>query len=492
VSVLSALALVSVAARAAQTLPRSAPEAQGVESARILKFIEEADQQVNSIHSFMLVRHGHVVAEGWWAPYAADEQHVMFSLSKSFTSTAVGLALAEGKLSLDDPILKFFPDLAPAEPSKNLQAMRVRDLLRMQSGQHEEALRAFSFRSDENLVKKFLSLPVEHKPGTHFVYNTPGSYILSAIVQKATGQTALDYLRPRVLEPIGIEDAVWDKSAQGISYGGFGLHLRTEDIARFGQLYLQKGEWNGRQLVPAEWVAEATKLQTSNGSSPNSDWDQGYGYQFWRCRPGFYRGDGAHGQFCIVMPQYDAVVAITSGTKDMQLVMNLVWDNILPAFHVVPIAANPEGEAKLKERLAHLAIPTQDGAATSPQAKAIAGKRYVFSENRPKLEAIKFAPAGENGEQAITLKIAGKDQKIVAGQGAWEKGTMTFNDGPEKIAASGAWTADDTYTLKVLRYEGPFATQYRLHFAGDTVTVDAEQNVGGGPTPPPTLVGTAE
>ena len=139
--------------------------------------------------------------------------------------------------------------------------------------------------------------------------------MLSAIVQKATGKTVLDYLRPRLFEPLGIENPTWETSPQGISLGGYGLSIRTEDIARFGQLYLQKGKWQGKQLVPAAWVEAATARQTSNGSNPKSDWDQGYGYQFWRCRHGAYRGDGAFGQFCIVMPEQDAVVAITSGTR---------------------------------------------------------------------------------------------------------------------------------------------------------------------------------
>ena len=159
--------------------------------------------------------------------------------------------------------------------------------------------------------------------------------MLSAIVQKATGKTVLDYLKPRLFEPLGIEHPTWETSPQGISTGGYGLSIRTEDIAKFGQLYLQKGKWHGKQLVPAAWVEAATARQTSNGSNPKSDWDQGYGYQFWRCRHGAYRGDGAFGQYCIVMPEQDAVIAITSGVKDMQAVLNLVWDKLLPAMQAI-------------------------------------------------------------------------------------------------------------------------------------------------------------
>ena len=317
---------------AAADLPRSSPEAQGVSSSALLAFVEAVDRDIDAMNSVMVVRHGRVVAEGWWSPYDAQSRHSLYSLSKSFTSTAVGLAAAEGKLSVDDPVLKFFPEDAPAEPSKNLKAMRVSDLLRMSTGHQTEPSRP----KDQPWTKAFLAQPVPNKPGTHFLYNTSATYMLSAIVQKATGMTVLDYLRPRLFEPLGIEHPTWEASPQGITTGGFGLSVRTEDIAKFGQLYLQKGKWDGRQLVPASWVEAATARQTSNGSNPKSDWDQGYGYQFWRCRHGAYRGDGAFGQYCIVLPEQDAVIAITAGVKDMQAVLNLVWDKLLPALKTSP------------------------------------------------------------------------------------------------------------------------------------------------------------
>lgn len=202
-------------------------------------------------------------------------------------------------------------------------------------------------------MKRFLALPVAHKPGTFFVYNTPASYMLSAIVRKVTGQTVLDYLRPRLFDPLGIQEPAWEASKQGISMGGFGLSVRTEDIARFGQLYLQNGKWQGKPLVPAEWVADATSRHVSNGSSPTSDWEQGYGYQFWRARYGFYRGDGAHGQFCLVLPQHDTVIAITSGTRDMASVMNLVWDRLVPALQAAPLPEDAAANRQLQALCVH-------------------------------------------------------------------------------------------------------------------------------------------
>ncbi len=331
-------------------LPRSSPEAQGISSASIREYIEAADKNVDSMHSFMLVRHGHVVAEAWWSPESAQKPHVLWSLSKSFTSTAVGLAVADGKLSVDDPVLQFFPEDAPDEPSENLKSMRVRDLLTMSTGHQDEV----NWLVAEHWAKAFLAHPVPHKPGTHFRYNTPATYMLSAIVQKVTGETVLDYLTPRLFEPLGIEKPKWETSPQGISIGGYGLYLRAEDIAKFGQLYLQKGTWDGKQLLPAAWVEQATSKQVSNGSDPSKDWDQGYGFQFWRSRHGAYRGDGKDGQFCLVLPEQDAVIAITANSGDMQAELNVVWDKLLPGFTDDALDSNPNEVAKLKATIENL------------------------------------------------------------------------------------------------------------------------------------------
>lgn len=340
---------------AAAALPRSTPEAQGVSSQTILDFVEAADKSVDTMHSFMIVRHGHVVAEGWWKPAAADRQHILNSVSKSFTSTAVGLAIHEGKLKLDDPVLKFFPADAPADPSANLKAMRVRDLLTM-SGGHD--IEPHSAPGAGPSVKTFLAHPVVHQPGTHFQYNTMGSYTLSAIITKVTGQTTLDYLKTRLFAPLGIENPKWDSSPEGNSLGGYGLWLRTEDLARFGQLYLQKGKWNGKQLVPREWVEQATSKQIANDQEGHAemgaDWKQGYGFQFWRCRHNAFRADGASGQFIVVIPDQDAVIAITADTGDMQAELDVVWDHLLPAFHVQSLPADAAGQDKLKQAVANL------------------------------------------------------------------------------------------------------------------------------------------
>jgi CubicO group peptidase (beta-lactamase class C family) len=476
------------AEKAAEGLPRSSPEAQGISSSAVRAFVDGADKKIEGMHSLMLVRHGHVVAEGWWRPYDAETRHELYSLSKSFTSTAVGLAAAEGKLSLDDPVLKFFPDEAPAEPSGNLKAMRVRDLIRMSTGHQAEPALA---SSKQPWVKTFLAQPVPHKPGTHFLYNTAATYTLSAIVQKATGETVLAYLGPRLFGPLGIEGPTWGTSPQGVTLGGYGLNVRTEDIARFGQLYLQKGLWHGRQLVPREWVEAATALQTANGSNPRSDWEQGYGYQFWRCRHGAYRGDGAFGQFCIVMPQQDAVVAITSGVRDMQAVLNLVWDHLLPAMKDGPLPADDESDKRLHARLASLTLPTPQGSPSARIPKDVSGKRFSFSPNDQKVDAIGLEFDAEGGGVTLIGKFNGGDeQRIACGKGGWTKGRLAFGRLPARPAAvSGAWTADDTYTAKVCFYETPSVVTLRLEFDGDKLRFEPAWNVSFGPTRPGPLTG---
>jgi CubicO group peptidase (beta-lactamase class C family) len=474
------------AAGRSSALPRSAPEEQAVSSAGVLAFVRAANEQIDGMHSFVLVRHGYVVAEGWWTPYDAASPHQLYSLTKSFTSTAVGLAVADGKMTIDDLVLPLFPAEAPAEPSDNLKAMRVRDLLSMSTGHHSEA----PFRDTPRWVASFLAHPVAHKPGTFFLYNTPASNTLSAIVQQAVGESLADYLRPRLFEPLGIENPRWDLSPDGIPIGGYGLRLRTEDIAKFGQLYLRKGEWQGRQLVPAAWVEAATSRQVSNGSKPESDWEQGYGYQFWRCRHRAFRGDGAFGQFCVVLPEQDAVVAITSGVKSLQAVLDVVWDRLLPALGPGTLPDEPAARDELRATLGRLVLATPRGAAAPAVSAKATGRRFVFPSNDQRIEALGLERKGE----AVTLvaRVGGAEQRLACGRDAWIRGRLAYGTLPEQpVAASGAWTGPDTYTAKLAFYETPFALTLTLRFAGDQLFYDSEYNVAFGATKQPSLVGTA-
>ncbi|MDB4891124.1 MAG: beta-lactamase [Gemmatimonadetes bacterium] len=463
-------------AQSASQLPRSTPERQGISSSGILSFVQAADTGIDMMNSFMVVRHGQVVAEGWWGPYDAKSPHIFYSLSKSFTSTAVGLAIADGKLSLDDQVLKFFPEDAPAEPSANLKAMRVRDLLRMSAGHQTEASlwSAEAVARNERLTKTFLAHPVPFKPGTHFLYNSPATYMLSAITQKAVGMSVLDYLRPRLFDPLGIENPTWLASAQGVSMGAFGLMARTEDIAKMGQLYLQKGKWKGKQLIPAAWVAEATARQTSNGSAPTSDWDQGYGYQFWQSRHGF-RGDGAFGQYMLVLPEQDAVVAITSGVRDMQSVMNLVWTKLLPAMSKGALAEDVATQRALKAKLATLSVRMPPGRPSSALASQVSRRWYELPGNDRGLRAV--ALDFGTGSPALLIRSASGETRTPMGIGTWVRSASAFSNGINRllsvpdntpVAASGAWASDSVFTVKLVGPETPF---YSLMSSASTAIV---------------------
>ena len=482
----------------AGALPRSTPERQGISSRAVLAFIHAADSSIDMMNSVMIVRHGQVVAEGWWAPYQPQTPHVLYSLSKSFTSTAVGLAIAEGKLSLDDRVMSFFPGDAPPDTSATLRAMRVRDLLRMNTGQVSEAPLGITDApavAGQSWVHRFLAHPVPYKPGTHFLYNSPATYMLSAIVQKVTGQRVLDYLQPRLFAPLGIDHPTWVASPEGISAGAYGLNVRTEDIAKLGLLYLGRGQWNGARILPAAWVDEATARQTSNGSDPSSDWDQGYGYQFWRSRHGF-RGDGAFGQYMLILPEYDAVVAITSGVRDMQSVMNLVWNKLLPAMQDVPLPDDMAAAAALRAGLGSLAVHVVPGRATSPLASRISRRWYALSANAAGITAVSLDLTPR--APALLIRTGAGEQRTPLGLGSWGPAQHGFATGIDhllavpphpEVALAGAWTSDSTFTLKTVAPETPFYSLLTFAFHGDRLTIDGSYNVNFGPTTLPRLEG---
>jgi hypothetical protein len=274
--------------------------------------------------------------------------------------------------------------------------------------------------------------------------------------------------------------------------------VRTEDIASFGQLYLQKGRWNGRQLLPAAWIDLATSRQVSNGSSPTSDWNQGYGFQFWRCRHNAYRGDGAFGQYCIVMPDQDAVIAITSGIGDMQQVLNLVWDKFLPACQPRKTRSNPEAHTQLRNRLAALKLPPAPGSPSSPIASRVLNRPYTFPANDQNLDRITLRSNDAGQSLTLSVRIDGQELVLPAGHQQWHTGRAPLPAGRlaqfpnEPIASTFGWTAEDTLEIRVCAYETPFVISFRLKFDREQVTLDREANVAFGSRKQATLTGRAE
>ncbi len=452
-------------------LPRSTPESTGVASSDILAFIDAVESADLELHSLILLRHGQVIAEGWWEPYKPEDVHFLYSLSKSFCSTAVGLAIAEGKLSLDDTVISFFPDETPANPSANLQAMKVRHLLSMSAGHAADDMSELRSREDGDWAKGFLAREVPYEPGTHFMYNTSATYMLSAILHRLNGEPTLDYLDPRLLDPLGIEKATWQTCPKGVSFGGSGMSVTTDAIARFGQLYLQKGVWNGTRILSEAWIDDASSAHVSNVGDPpdpDSDWQQGYGFQFWRCRHNCYRGDGAFGQYCVVIQERDMVVAITAAVSDMQAVLNLVWDHILPSAQSTARAEDPVALARLRDRLSSLVLPPPAGRAESTTVPKVSGKLYKRSTVEGYIETCRYDFS--KGGCTLTMDGPNGPRTVEAGSHEWKRGVWIQQDMPtENIASRGAWISDNVYEIKLHYTEHPTGNTIRCEFVDDRV-----------------------
>lgn len=467
----------------AAPLPRSAPEAQGVDSAGVLALVDALQARIHFVHSVMLLRHGHVVAEGWWSPYAPDDVHILYSVTKTFVSTAVGFAAQEGKLSVDDKVLSFFPELDPAHPSPQMLNMRVRDLLRMSTGHEHDSIPLLRASPGGAWTRAFLASAVEFKPGTHFLYDSGGAYMLGAIIQRVTGMTVEAYLEPRLFQPLGIRRHPWGLSPEGVDLGDGGLSLRTEDLAKFGQFYLQRGVWNGRQLLARRWIDAASSLQTSNGSDPNGNWDQGYGYLIWLNKGGGYRADGALGQFCFVFPAYDAVLAVTSGTSDLSGLMDTVWKYLPPAFHYVALPPNAAAREALRQELSSLALPVQAGASQSPRAAALSLQPFRLEPNERGLRSVAIDFSG--AEPVLLLEDAGGRHAIRCGWGKWLRGRTDFYprisdmwaQKDSGIAACAAWADPDTFVAQLCFDETPYILTCRFHFEGGRLNLSLDNPI---------------
>ena len=414
-------------------------------------------------------------------------KHTLYSTSKSFTATAIGFAVSEKLLSLNDKVVSFFPNDLPDTVNSFLAALTVKNVLSMSDGQEPDPTGVVVSR-DSNWVKGFLATPILHYPGTEFLYNSLGTYMLSAIVKKVTGQKVIEYLKPRLFEPLGIEGEDWETDARGINTGGWGLRLKTEDMAKFGELFLQKGNWNGKQILPAAWIEEATTAKIlQNPDAPqstrdSSDWMQGYCYQMWRCRNEAYRGDGAFGQYIIVMPKKDAVIAITAETADMQDEINLIWKYLLPALNDASLPADTEASAKLKERLASLALPLPANTNASSIQKTLKGKMFVMQSNAKNIRSMSFKFDDNVCYATLTDTAA---HTFAFGSGKWMRSTTTMH-GPNLVAGAknnlnglpafitdGAyrWIDDKTLELTLRFTESPHTYTYVCSFDGKKVSV---------------------
>lgn len=471
-----------------QPLPRSTPEAEGVSSKGIIAFLDAISNSSHEMHSIMILRHGKVIAEGWWKPYRPDLKHTLYSLSKSFTSTAVGFAVSERKLSVNDKVISFFPDKLPANVTPNLADLTIKDLLSMSAGQDPDPSFAVAFSDD--WIRSFLATPVLNDPGTVFLYNSAATYMLSAIVQKVTGQKIIDYLTPRLFKPLGIQGMDWETDPTGINVGGWGLRVRTEDIAKFAQLYLQKGKWNGKQILPAAWVEEATTFKIDNAPGmeqirkDSSDWRQGYCYQFWRSRHNSFRGDGAFGQYALILPQEDVVIAITSETPDMQGELNLVWQHLLPAIQADKSTLNKNDALALKQRLALLKLRFPPKTDTVFHEPVITAKKFLLESNSKNIESISFNE--KNRLITLTVKTRDNTYSFNFGNGKWIEGKTTMLgpslvEGakghfvglpPSQIAGTYNWKANNIIEMQLRYIDSPHTLTMIFQFDDDKLIAD--------------------
>jgi CubicO group peptidase (beta-lactamase class C family) len=438
-------------------LPRSSPVEQHVDPAGILAFLDALEAQPDiEMHSIMLVRHGHVVAEGWWSPYSADRPQLLYSLSKSFTSTAAAFAAAEGLLDLDDTVVSHFPEFEADITDPGSRSMRIRHIAAMASGHEQETISEALARDPDEPVRGFLLIPPDRAPGSVFAYNQPCTFTLGSIIQRKAGMPLTRYLRPRLFDPLGIGPVGWHTLA-GREQGYTGLHARTEDIAKLGQLYLQRGKWDGSQLISEDWVAQATSRQVDNPNGPNTDWRQGYGFQFWTSRHG-YRGDGAYGQFCVILPEQDTVIATTASTREMQAMLDAMWAHLLPALG--QSASDVSAQDQLTSRLRGLELPAyQAGEEPADWERWLREPFTVASSEsdpqiEPRLTSIGLQRTGAGLQ--VTLNEVDNRLSVAVGARGWTVSTPadTFGKGIP-VAAAGGWSDAKTLRLEIIFLETP-------------------------------------
>jgi hypothetical protein len=491
------LSSIFLTAQTSSSLPHSSPEAEGVSSAGILRFVEAAEKSSNELHSFIFLRHGKVIAEGWWDPYKPTLRQSLYSTSKTFTSTAVGLAISENKLKLTDKVISFFPNDLPDSISPYLAALTVRDVLIMADGMNPDPTFQVGAKN-RNWVKGFLATPILYQPGTVFLYNSMGTFILSAIVQKVTGQKLVDWLKPRLFDPLGISGMDWEENLMSVNTGGWGLRLKTEDMAKVGQLYLQKGNWNGNQILPAAWIEEATTEKIIQHPSlpqaikDTSDWEQGYGYQVWRCRHHAYRADGAYGQFIIVFPELDAVLAVQAETPDMQNELNLVWNYLLPAIKKNKLPEDQKSLIALKVKLATLAIPPTTGSFTSLTNNKQTNKTFILEPNENQIGSVVLDI--KDSICHLVLNTGSDTYNLYYRAGKWKTG-QTNKPGPSlfgvakenyallspyKVTGNFFWKDDQTLVMQLRYIESPHMETINLHMEGKKLTMDIEYSLNFG------------
>ncbi len=468
-------------------LTRSSPDEAGIDSRIVLNFIDSVFAKELDLHSFMLYRHGNVVAEGWSWPYQSHRPHMMHSLTKSVTACGVGMALDEGYFSLNDKVVSFFDEELPADVGSKLESMTIRDLLTMQSG-HDKSVSGSVFRQVEtSWVSEFFKIPVVYDPGTHFLYSSALSFMLSAIITKTTGERLRDYLEPRLFSPLGISDLTWDSSPNGINSGGNGLSWTTADTLKLGIVHLRMGDWGGRQLIPRRWVEEATRSQVS---------DEQYGYHWWQNNSvNAYYAHGAFGQFSIVFPKYDAVLALTAGVQDDSL-LDLVWQHFPAAFGDTTSQRNEGANGELRNRTDNLRLLPEPHYTTSPLAQQLSGRTYVIEPNDDNVSKVRLVFS--DGNLDFWLSDDRGDHRVIVGISDWIESTTSmtgnklhhqYQSNDMKVVANGRWWDEQTLEMTWQFVETAWVDHVVCRFYNDRISIDRRVNANYAPRVRPTLRG---
>ena len=360
-----------------QAFVRATPESQGISSDLFAALLRELDASKDTeMHHFMALRHGKVICECNFAPYPKGMWHITHSMCKSITGMAIGMLIEEEKLKLDENIYDIFPDHINAFSKIFRPVITVEHLLTMTSG---VTFNESGIVSGNDWLGSFLNASVNGKPGTEFQYNSLNTYVLSAIVTKRTGETLTEYLTPRLFGPLGITKYYWETCPKGITKGGWGLFLCAEDMAKLGQLYLQRGKWNGQQLVSEYWIeiSTARHLKTQNGT-------YGYGYQLWmEQRPGSFEYNGMLGQNVIIYPDMDMVLVTNAGNKEMFqdcIMLNIIRKYFPVNYHPADVLPeNPLSYSLLKRLCGELENGENNNRSTSLRG---GWKRNVVSRRK--------------------------------------------------------------------------------------------------------------
>lgn len=483
---------------------RCTPESVGISSSSIIRLMDTFKQRGIENHSFMVVRHGKVCAEAWAKPFSPEIPHTLYSFSKSFAATAIGFAIDEEiivpstgePISLDTKLKDIFPEefAAKKKPHAYDDELKIRHMLRMQSGKQMNLL---ADKAKIDWVEDYINAPFNAKPGTFWNYCNENSFMFCAAIHRLTGLTVNEYLTPRLYEPLGIDEPMWERNQDGIESGGWGMYLKTEEMAKFMQCYLDGGRFMGEQIIPEWWVKEASKKQVDNSIEIQTDNKAGYGYHFWLNSAGGFRADGMFSQHGLAMPEYDAVIITTSGCPIEQKDMDAICSVFPEAFSAEPLPEDPERYAELKSRCENYALEklpkkprrTEEEKRINKKVYKIGKKpvgnisgfpasmlampitfmstvktgnidrlRFVFKENELRMNWI------EQGGKIRECVPVGLD-------GEYRYGKLNMGPVPFTTAGIGCWNEDGTLSVSVRPLEAVSARTMNIRFEKDKITI---------------------